>query len=100
MKESPLILELQEETRQETLLQARREVLLRLLRSRFEKQVAEVAELEKLLLDVTKPETMLRLFDQGLKCETLLAFDQALRRELAPPPPSTRGKRRSGKPSA
>jgi predicted transposase YdaD len=100
MKESPLILELQEEARQEGLVLASRNHLLDVLRFRFENQATEVSELEKRLLNVTRPEAMERLYKQAYTCETLLAFGESLSRELAPPPPSTRGKRRSGKPSS
>jgi hypothetical protein len=41
-----------------------------------------------------------RLTRQAVTCPSLQAFEEALRQELpAPPPPSTRGKRRSRKPA-
>jgi hypothetical protein len=100
MQESPLILELQEEACRKREVQVTRKHLLRVLRARFKEQLAEVAEVEKRLQDATKPDVLERLFEQALNCGTLMAFDESVRQELAPPPASTRGKRRSGKPSA
>jgi hypothetical protein len=100
MQESPLIRAFQEEAREKALVQARREALLDVLRFRFEKQAAEVADLEKRLQEVTKSEAMQRLYKQAFTCATLLACEESVRHELAPPAASTRGKRRSGKPSA
>ena len=94
MIESPLIQEIVEETRQKTLVKARREDLVRVLKFHLE-GISD--ELETRLQNVTKSEAMQRLFDQAFECRTLAAFEEVLGAELAPPPASTRGKRRSSR---
>ena len=53
------------------------------------------------LAQVKEEEKLTRLTTQVATCASLQAFEEALRQELpAPPPASTRGKKRSRKPPA
>jgi hypothetical protein len=93
MIESPVIQELAEEFRRAE----RVEPIVGFLEARFgavppavTAGLRQVATLEKLI----------RLTTEAGRCPSLEAFEESLRRELpVPPPPSTRGKRRSRKPS-
>jgi hypothetical protein len=91
MIESPLIQEIVEAKE----VQVRRDDVLRALHLRH----GSAAELEKQLQAVTRLDVLQRLFDHAVTCLTLAAFEEALRQELAAPPPSTRGKGRSRKAS-
>jgi hypothetical protein len=92
MNEAPWFRELQEEAQ----VQTQREALLRVLRFRF---TTIAGELEQRLRDVTKLKAMQRLYDLVFECKDLEGFEEALGKVLAPRPASTRGKRRSHKPS-
>ena len=94
MIESPLIQEIVTQAEQGT----RVKDILRFLEVRFRGLTPTItAGLEQ----VKGEENLLRLLDHAAACASLQAFEAALRQELpAPPPVSTRGKRRPRKPSA
>ena len=92
MIESPLIQEIVAESK----LEERVGAILDVLSERFGAVTPAVtAGLEQ----VKEKEKLVRLTRQAVACASLQAFEDFLRQELpAPPPPSTRGKRRSRKP--
>jgi hypothetical protein len=93
MIESPLIQEIVAESARA----GRVKTLLGVLEARFGSVTPAVtAGLEQ----VKEEEQLARLTPQAALCPSLQAFEDSLRRELAAPPASTRGKRRSRKPSA
>jgi len=88
---SPLIQEIVSESRRAE----RTKAIVEFLETRFGPAPSTVtAGLEQ----VKDEEKLARLTQQAALCESLQAFEDALRKELsAPPPASTRGKRRSRK---
>jgi hypothetical protein len=94
MIESPLIQEIVAESARAERVKA----ICRFLEARFGAVTPTIAAgLEQ----VQQPEPLDRLTAQAALCPSLSAFEEALRQELpAPPPTSTRGKRRSRKPPA
>ncbi|MCI0456501.1 MAG: hypothetical protein L0Z62_05915 [Gemmataceae bacterium] len=94
MIESPLIRELIAESK----LEERVQTLLDFLQARFGSVTASITAG---LGQVKERERLVRLSHRAANSPSLEAFEEALREELpAPAPPSTRGKRRSRKPSA
>jgi hypothetical protein len=92
MIESPLIQEIVQESQRT----GRVKTIVRFLQARFGAvPPAILAGLEQVKAD----EKLELLTDQAATCGSLPAFEEALRKELpAPPPASTRGKRKARKP--
>jgi hypothetical protein len=91
---SPLIQEIVTESKRV----AQVEAVLRFLEVRFSAVTPTIAAG---LQQVKDTEKLLRLIDHAALCPSLKAFEECLRQELpAPAPVSTRGKRRSRKPSS
>jgi hypothetical protein len=92
--ETPLIQEIVAEARQE----GRAQAILDCLTARFG---AVTPTITTGLAQVKEREKLLRLTQHAVLCPSLRAFENSLRKESsAPPPASTRGKRRSRKPPA
>jgi len=94
MIESPLIQEIGAEFARGAYVKS----ILEFLQKRFSTVPPAIAAgLEQ----VKDEEKLFRLVGQAALCASLQAFEDVLHQELpAPPPPSTRGKRRSRKPPA